>query len=420
MYPHSGALVALIDRARKLERDGSPGAAGAWADVLRAAPGHPDALYASAQAILGEDPGRALQMLAEAELNAPKDARIPLAAAQAHELRGEHAAKAAALERALIADPYCFPALLQQAAMMEKANPRRAAVIYRNALKITPPDERLPPPLRALVVRARAAIDRESNALRDVLNEQLAAVRARHAGADLRRFDQARDAFVGLGKVYRQEPTLLDFPELPPIEFYPREMFPWLAELEAATDAITEEVEHVVREDDPEFSPYVNHPPGAPLNQWATLNRSRKWSAYFLWQDGAQVASHCRRCPATAKILSRMPLAGIEGIAPSAFFSTLDPGAHIPPHTGVTNTRLVCHLPLIIPDGAAFRVGARTRPWKKGEAFVFDDSIEHEAWNRSGALRVILIFDLWNPLLTEAERDLIGAMLRTRRAYYGG
>lgn len=302
--------------------------------------------------------------------------------------------------------------------MIEATSPRKAAPLYRNALKITPPDDRLPPPLRALAAHARAAVERDARALRDALDAKLAGIRARHQGADFRRFYQARDAVAGLAKIYRQEPTMLDFPELPPIEFYPRDMFPWLAELEASTDAILDELKRVIREDDPEFYPYVNHPPGAPVNQWAALNHSRKWSAYFLWQDGAPVGPHCRRCPATTEVLSRMPLAGVDGFAPSAFFSTLDPGAHIPPHTGATNTRLVCHLPLVVPEGAAFRVGAQTRPWKKGEAWVFDDTIEHEAWNKSGELRVILIFDIWNPLLSEAERELIGAMMLARWAYY--
>lgn len=416
--PNHPSLGALIDEARRLERDHAPTAGAAWSAVLRAAPGHPEALYALAQGILLADPARAIDMLAAAERAAPRDARIPLAAAQALDAKGDFAGKYAALERALAADPYCFPALLQKASMMERTNPRQAALIFRNALKITPPDERLPPPLRALAAQARAAVDRDSRAMRAALEEKLTVVRARHAGADFRRFDHACDTIAGLSKIYRQEPTMLDFPELPPIEYYPREMFPWLPELEAATDVIVDELKRVIQEDDPEFFPYVNNPPGAPLNQWAELNSSRKWSAYFLWKDGRPVDAHCLRCPQTAEILSRMPLAGVDGFAPSAFFSTLDPGAHIPAHTGVTNTRLVCHLPLIIPDGAAFRVGAQTRPWKKGEAWVFDDTIEHEAWNRSRELRVILIFDIWNPLLTEAERDLVSAMMSARRAYY--
>lgn len=414
------SLDLLIDEARRLEREHAPAAAAVWNQVLQAAPGHPEALYALAQALIPSDPARAAELLAAAEKSAPADARIPLAAAQALGAMGDGAGRFAALERALAADPYCFPALLQKAAMIERSNPRRAAAIFRNALKISPPAEKLPPPLRALIAQAHSAIERDAQGFRAAVDDGLTEVRARHAGADFRRFNHARDAFTGRSKVYRQQPTLFDFPELPAIEFYPRSMFPWLAALENATDTIVEEATRVIQEDDPEFRPYVNHAQGAPLNQWAELNRSRKWSAYFLWKDGEPVSAHCRRCPMTANILSHMPLAGIKGVAPSAFFSTLDPGAHIPPHTGVTNARVVCHLPLIIPDGSTFRVGAQTRPWKKGEAWVFDDSIEHEAWNKSKDLRVILIFDLWNPFLTEAERDLVGAMMQPQLSYYAG
>jgi aspartyl/asparaginyl beta-hydroxylase (cupin superfamily) len=92
-------------------------------------------------------------------------------------------------------------------------------------------------------------------------------------------------------------------------------------------------------------------------------------------------------------------------------FSQLEPHTRIPPHTGSTNTRLLVHLPLILPGPARFRVGAEMREWKMGEAWVFDDSIEHEAWNDADQPRTIMIFDIWNPFLSEAERALIAAMM---------
>ena len=80
--------------------------------------------------------------------------------------------------------------------------------------------------------------------------------------------------------------------------------------------------------------------------------------------------------------------------------------------------RLLCHLPLVLPGPAAFRVGAETRPWKMGEAWVFDDTIEHEAWNDADELRVILIFDVWNPFLDEGEKPLINALLAARKEFF--
>jgi len=88
-------------------------------------------------------------------------------------------------------------------------------------------------------------------------------------------------------------------------------------------------------------------------------------------------------------------------------------GAHqllrtrIPPHTGSSNVRATIHLPLVVPPGCGFRVGAETRAWEEGRAWAFDDTIEHEAWNESGQPRAILIVDAWNPLLTEVEREAV-------------
>jgi aspartyl/asparaginyl beta-hydroxylase (cupin superfamily) len=100
-------------------------------------------------------------------------------------------------------------------------------------------------------------------------------------------------------------------------------------------------------------------------------------------------------------------------------FSILDAKTRIPAHTGVNNARLVVHLPLIVPPGCGFRVGAETREWRPGEAFVFDDTIEHEAWNDSDDARAVLIFDIWNPHLTLAERDMVCALTAGVGEFYG-
>jgi len=97
----------------------------------------------------------------------------------------------------------------------------------------------------------------------------------------------------------------------------------------------------------------------------------------------------------------------------------LAPRTRIPPHTGVTNARAVAHLPLIVPPGCAFRVGGETREWTPGEAWVFDDTIDHEAWNDSDQPRLILILDVWNPYLSEVERGFVREMLAAHDAHYG-
>ena len=115
--------------------------------------------------------------------------------------------------------------------------------------------------------------------------------------------------------------------------------------------------------------------------------------------------------PPNHAVLAELGQPVIAGASPTAMFSLLAPHTSIPPHNGVNNTRLLCHLPLIVPEGCWFRVGADTRPWREGEAIVFDDTIEHEASNPSDLLRVVLIFDLWHPDLSDVERRAIAAMV---------
>ena len=103
-------------------------------------------------------------------------------------------------------------------------------------------------------------------------------------------------------------------------------------------------------------------------------------------------------------------MADISGLCPNAMFSALAPRTRIPPHHGETNARVVVHLPLVVPPGCSYRVGFEERRWKVGEILAFDDSIEHEARNDGDELRVVLIFDVWNPLLSAGERDMVRAI----------
>jgi aspartate beta-hydroxylase len=218
--------------------------------------------------------------------------------------------------------------------------------------------------------------------------------------------------------VYNPEPTFLLFPWLRNYEFFARESLPWLPALEAAGAAIREELLGVLSADQQGIKPYIDFNESLPLNQWRELNHSRRWGAYFLWNQGRTDEAHLARCPRTAATLAALPQVDIPGRGPTAFFSILDAHTHIPPHTGITNTRLTVHLPLIVPPGCRFRVGAETREWREGTAWVFDDTIEHEAWNDSDAPRAILIFDVWNPELTPPERDLVRETITVLAEYY--
>ena len=145
----------------------------------------------------------------------------------------------------------------------------------------------------------------------------------------------------------------------------------------------------------------------------ANSEQQHRLEAIHLFQNGRTIEANARHCPATLELLSRCGQPKIAGASPNAMFSLLGPGIAIPPHVGFNNARLVCHLPLIVPEGCWFRVGAQTRYWRRGEAFVFDDTIEHEAMNPSAELRVVFIFDVWNPNLSLVEREAVKALIES-------
>jgi aspartyl/asparaginyl beta-hydroxylase (cupin superfamily) len=389
---------------------GSPGAAGVK-----------DLLDAAIHTLRRGDAAGAIGLLRQAEARAPADVAVKMQLAMALRASGDLEGALGALDAALTLDPYDLLALLSKGWILEKlGQPRAAAAVYRNALKSAPPQERLPEPLQAQLARAREAVEQDTRALEAHLLASVAEIRSRHGGEKLGRFEESLEVFAGRKKVYAPEPVYFHYPRLPADQFYDRDQFPWLSELEAATEAIREDLVRVLREDLEAFDPYIQFPPGVPVNQWVELNHSPRWNSYFLWKDGVRQDSHCARCPDTAKALERLPMLDQPGFGPSAMFSVLSPHTRIPPHTGSSNTRLVVHLPLILPGRCGFRVGNDVREWKMREAWVFDDTIEHEAWNESDQTRTILIFDVWNPYLSAAERELVTAMMAAKKAYSGG
>lgn len=314
----------------------------------------------------------------------------------------------AALEAALELNPTHLVALLQKGSLLEiMSKPRAAATIYGRALQTLSPATRMSPSIEAHVEHARKRVAENAAQAASVLDQRLADLRARKPLTHPDRFERCMDRMLGRRRIYVAEPTGMLFPFLVNFEFYARDSFPWLGALEEAADEIRQELLDVLASDRQAIQPYIAYEKGLPLHQWSELNHSRRWGAYFLWNEGRREQAHAARCPRTMEALAQCPQVDIEGRGPTAFFSILEPRTHIPPHTGVTNTRVTVHLPLIIPPGCRFRVGGETRSWVGGAAWVFDDTIEHEAWNDSDLARAILIFDVWNPQLTELERDLV-------------
>ncbi len=325
----------------------------------------------------------------------------------------------AAAERALAVEPRSVSALLQAAELNEQLGRRRtAAAIYRTALGLTPAGAAPPPPLARAIGRAKGVIEANNAELGQFLAERLEPTRRRHAGESLLRVDHAMQTLLLRRRVYRPQPSFLFVPHLPIYEFYDRDLFPWLKTIEAATPAITDELMSVMAADRASLRPYMAVV-GADGGIWRELNNSRRWSAFFFWREGERHGANLARCPNTAAALREWPSCDLPGCAPTAMFSILEPRTRIPPHTGTTNARLVVHVPLVIPPRCGFRVGAETRDWRPGEALIFDDTIEHEAWNDSDDWRAVLILDVWNPFLSEGEREMVRELTAAVAAYYG-
>ncbi len=375
-------------------------------------------LEGAKQRLKAGDAVGARAILESAAAASPDNISILMELALACRLMADWPAALRALNAALAIDPYEFLALLTKGVVIEKmGDMRAAAAAYATALRLAPD-----PPAQFLVkpiehARAIVAEDRQRKA--DFLHARLADHKRAHGGADFARIDECVDIFVGKAKPQVPDPALLLFPRVPPVPFFDDAFFPWMPELESQTPIIRDELEGVLSEAR-ELQPYIQKQPGSPLNQWADLNFNPAWSVYFFWESGARHDANCARCPRTAEILDRLPLARQPHYGPTAMFSILKPHTAIPPHTGSTNARVICHLPLILPEKCSYRVGNDRRDWKMGKAWVFDDSIEHEARNDSDFIRVMLIFDVWNPYLTEAERDLVSELLLANRAYLAG
>lgn len=370
---------------------------------------HPVALNMLGLTILAQAKhGEAAALFHRAIAADPNSPELWLNLARAFREQGDDAGERQALEGALATDQRHFMALVRLAELFERTGDRpRAAERWSGVLAMAGMMEERPPALETMLDHAREVVAGQRAGFAAAVETGLEEARSGLDASQRRRFDACIDHVLGRREIYANRPAGMHFPFLPADEYFERSHFPWLEGIEAKTEIIRAELEALLAEDRSPIRPYVAMEPGTPANKWSPLDHKLDWGALHLWKDGRRDDAVCARVPQTAAAVEGLPLSDLPGHTPTVFFSLLQPGTHLPAHSGVSNVRAIIHLPLIIPPGCAFRVGGETREWEVGRAWAFDDTIEHEAWNRSDQVRAILIFDVWNPYLSEVERGLL-------------
>jgi len=314
--------------------------------------------------------------------------------------------------------PFAFTSQLHLAALFEgRGHGRETVVGFTRAIKSAQlrgfwyDEGSTPPWIRDLVLHA---MDVAHHGRVELFHDALEPLVARYGKDELGRVTRALRMYLGLEPTVRgdprQQPSFLYVPDLPVAPVFPRGALAFADWYEAQTERIAGELARV--RDGDGVQPFHYDVPEAQRGQ---LTAGGAWDAYFFYVDGERVDEHHAACPETSAILAELPLDHVRDHGPEVCFSIMRPGAHILAHRGVTNARAVLHLGLEIPEGCALNlVGVQELGWQPGKCFAFDDTYEHEAWNRSKTTRSVLLGDIWNPYLRPAEReaftDLVGVI----------
>jgi aspartyl/asparaginyl beta-hydroxylase (cupin superfamily) len=189
-------------------------------------------------------------------------------------------------------------------------------------------------------------------------------------------------------------------PGVPARPFYEAHEFEWAQVLEQEYPIIKKELVRILGESGAGFKGYMSE---------ANL-RLQGWNTFNFFFAGKKFEENCERCPETTRILESLPRFEKDHI----MFSSLNPHAKIPRHTGPMNGILRGHLGMVVPQGCYIRVGPEERTWEEGKMLVFDDSFEHEVWNHSEFVRIVLFMNFWHPCFADRE---IPVLERFRAAY---
>ena len=277
----------------------------------------------------------------------------------------------------------------------------------------------------ALLESVLNAIEQLRLGRRELLFGLLDELRVKFGGRTLVRVEKALRGYFGDPSVAptdsRQRPRFLFIPDLPSEPYLDPCLQPWSNKLRDGFESVRMEALAVAR-DDGNLADFIRLRHGDSIrNYLGGSTPAPSWEAFFFYRHGQKYDDNFVKCPRTGELLESIETCKIADHAPEICFSVLRPGTHILPHRGVTNSRVVMHLPLVVPSDCALNiVGVGARQWKEAELLMFDDTFEHEAWNRSSSTRIILLMDCWNPHLDSAERDAIGVIIETIGAWHHG
>ena len=225
-----------------------------------------------------------------------------------------------------------------------------------------------------------------------IVAQELLSARRSYPKEALQRIERAFLQYAGLRAPIRSEHLLQRpnwfFPGLQGTPWPNPALLPALAELETHAEHIRAEVLQALDQE------------GGTQTWNDGTPHQGSWHSIVVRYGSKAVAQTIPLLPLTSGLINNL-----AGIGEMAMVSIIGPGAHIKAHCGLHNFRWTAHLGIDVPDGdCAFRVGDETRHWQNGRCLLFDDSFEHEAWNRTAQRRVVLLFDLWHPELTDIER----------------
>lgn len=171
---------------------------------------------------------------------------------------------------------------------------------------------------------------------------------------------------------------------------------PWAAEVAAAWPRMKDEViAYLDAGSMPHTAEVSGLDPDSDEGRASVPADRGAWRTVVLQFFGEWIEENCTHFPRTVHAVRS--LKGMTSIG----FTALDPHSHIAAHSGPNQGALRFQLPIVVPGppgSCRIRVGAEMVEWHEGEAVLFDLSVDHEAWNDSDDVRVLLMIEVPMPL----------------------